>query len=200
MFPVSYREWNEGDVGYFELVVRARKDWWDKEPSVGSKLWLENQAREQDDAEVAESQANNGNLNLDDELDFDDISDFDEDSSLFRRKHNIGVFAHLPVVMQLRAVKKVAKKYDIDLSGVKVVIQHDPAFLKSDFLGAATPKRIDLFPNAFSSEETLARTLFHEMVHIMQFEQYGYQHVQNNSQYFEEDAYRKENDKFKEGE
>lgn len=117
----------------------------------------------------------------------------------YRREHNLGIFSHLAIAMQLRMVKRVAKKYHIDLAGVKIAIQRDPAWLDSPFTGAAVPGRVDLFPNAFASEEMLARTLFHELVHIKQYEIYGHAYVQKHVLYFEDLAYEAESIKFDKG-
>jgi len=68
--------------------------------------------------------------------------------------------------------------------------------LRSEFTGAAVPSRIDLFPNAFVSEEMLARTLFHEREHIEQYAEYGHSYVQKNVLYFEDLAYKAESLKF----
>jgi hypothetical protein len=109
---------------------------------------------------------------------------------LERRTQNVGEFSHLPVLMQLKTVKGVAKKYGISLSGIKVTIQRNEDLLELlELRGAAAKNRIDLFPGAFVSEEELARTLYHELLHVQQYRKYGVAYVQNNRVWFEDLAY-----------
>ena len=49
-------------------------------------------------------------------------------------------------------------------------------------------------PNAFRSKEELLRTLYHEKTHVEQFREFGTEYVKNNSQRFEELAYKAEDD------
>ncbi|MCL1987281.1 MAG: hypothetical protein FWG64_04845 [Firmicutes bacterium] len=118
-----------------------------------------------------------------------------------RREGNTGAFAHLPIPMQLRYVKRVARKYDIDISGLRFRIDRDPDKLKDTFpwTGGADYFRIgsiNIYPKAFTSEEELARTIFHEIVHVHQYREHGATHVQNNSGFYELEAERIENERF----
>jgi len=61
----------------------------------------------------------------------------------------------------------------------------------SGIYGMSNPKytdkgRIHLLPDAFESEEELAKTLYHEKTHIEQFIQYGHEYVMNNRDRFED--------------
>ncbi|MCL2016828.1 MAG: hypothetical protein FWG68_11350 [Defluviitaleaceae bacterium] len=116
-----------------------------------------------------------------------------------RRETNAKPFEHLPIPMQLRYVKRIARKYGIDLTGIRIRIDRDPHNLNWDVTGEANPSRIGdiiLLPNAFISEEIVARTLFHEKIHIEQFRQYGSEYVQNNHVRFEKEAYTAETERF----
>ena len=53
------------------------------------------------------------------------------------------------------------------------------------FLGKG---RIHLLPNAFRSEEELARTIFHEKIHLEQFIEFGEECVTENYEAFEKEA------------
>lgn len=53
--------------------------------------------------------------------------------------------------------------------------------------------RIDLFPNAFSDEEQLIRTVIHEECHVKQLKKYGKEYAQEHLQEMEKQAYRLEN-------
>ena len=89
-----------------------------------------------------------------------------------RRTENQGVFAHLQVPMQERYVDRLCKDYGLDISGLTIKIQRDPAWLTTAFAGTADPKdigRIDLLPNAFLDEEQLIRTIIHEGAHVKQY-------------------------------
>ncbi|MCL1999662.1 MAG: hypothetical protein FWG65_12960 [Turicibacter sp.] len=59
-----------------------------------------------------------------------------------RRETNTGKFAHLPVPMQLKEVRRIAEKYDIDLTGLKIKIQRDVSLLRQEYSGSADPKHI----------------------------------------------------------
>lgn len=121
------------------------------------------------------------------------------DVTMNRREKNTGVFANLPVPMQLRYVKRIARKYDIDLSGLRIRIDKNPDNIGSGITGVSNPARIGeiiLEPDAFTSEEELARTLFHEKVHVEQFRQYGGTHVMENHTFFENEAYTLEEERF----
>lgn len=52
--------------------------------------------------------------------------------------------------------------------------------------------RIDLFPNAFSDEEQLIRTVIHEKCHVKQLKKYGKEYAQKHLQEMEKQAYRLE--------
>lgn len=110
---------------------------------------------------------------------------------LNRRTNNGWLSPILKIPMQKRAIKRIAKKYGIDLSGLKIRIHRGEEWLHSPFAGVADPKdigRIDFLPNAFRSEEELVRTLLHEMCHVKQFKKYGNEYVQNNKDYMEDIA------------
>ncbi|MCL1997648.1 MAG: hypothetical protein FWG65_02665 [Turicibacter sp.] len=116
-----------------------------------------------------------------------------------RPKNNTGVFAHLPIPMRMRYVKRIAEKYGIDLKDVKVVIDRDPYNLNMGYTRLANPDKIGeiiLEPNAFISEEELARTLFHEKIHIEQYKKHGSIYVQNNHTHFEFEATVAESERF----
>ncbi|MCL1987761.1 MAG: hypothetical protein FWG64_07305 [Firmicutes bacterium] len=116
-----------------------------------------------------------------------------------RRETNAKPFEHLPVPMQVRYVKRIARKYNIDLTGLRIRIDRNPYNINLDITGVANPSRIGeiiLEPNAFRSGEELARTLFHEKIHIEQFRRYGGEYVQNNHAHFEREAYAAETARF----
>lgn len=112
-----------------------------------------------------------------------------------RRDKNIGDFSKLEEPMQLKHIKEVCKEAKIDLEGIKIKIQREKSLIDLPFFGSADPKqigRIDLFPGAFTSREELLRTIVHEKVHVEQYKKYGGQHVMENRNKFEEEAYKLE--------
>jgi hypothetical protein len=122
-------------------------------------------------------------------------------ASMQRRTKNTGKFSHLPELMQLSHVKAVAKKFGIDLTGEHIRIERDEGAINSRYFGEASPGykgrgRIHLLPDAFSSEEELARTLYHEKIHLDQYEKHGYEYVMNNNAIFEDEAELMENEYF----
>ena len=93
--------------------------------------------------------------------------------------------------MQLRYVKIIAEKYDIDLQDIHVKIERDESLLGIMYTGVANRNykgkgRIHLLPNAFVSEEELARTIYHEKIHLEQFTMYGYENVINDRDRYED--------------
>ena len=93
---------------------------------------------------------------------------------MYRKIANTGEFSDLKVPMQHRVVKALAKKAGVGLNGVKIKIVRDPEFLRVPFLGRTTPKGvIELYPNAFTDEETLVTTLGHERTHVYQVHTFG---------------------------
>ena len=116
---------------------------------------------------------------------------------LNRKTTNTGVFAILPERMSKKHIRYVAEKYDIDLKGITLNIDYNAELLRTQFAGRADPETvgsITFFPNAFKSREELVRTLYHEIEHTKQYKMYGVQFVQNNRSYFEDLAYKAENE------
>lgn len=112
---------------------------------------------------------------------------------LNRREKNIGDFKRLKINMQKKSVLNVAKKYGVSTNGLKLKIQRSKDLLSAPFYGSTDYDhigRIDLFPNAFSDEEQLIRTIIHEKCHVMQLIKYGKKYVQDNLDFMEKRAYR----------
>ena len=89
--------------------------------------------------------------------------------SMNRRNKNIGEFSELKIPMQKKAILKVCKKYNVETSGLRFKIQRDEKMLSMPFYGSTDYDdigRIDLFPNAFTDEEQLIRTIIHEKCHV----------------------------------
>lgn len=120
------------------------------------------------------------------------------DAGLTRRTGNPGVFSALPERMSKKHIREVASEFGISLKGITLVIDTDTEKMRPSFLfaGRADPQtvgRVDFFPHAFSSREELTRTLFHEIMHVAQFKQYGADYVQAHRAEFEELTYTAEN-------
>ena len=116
-------------------------------------------------------------------------------NDLQRPSANRGIFAHLEVPMQKRAVVQICRKYGVDISGLRIKIQRDEELIKYLYAGSAAPDqvgRIDLFPNAFINEEQLLRTIIHEGCHVRQFKKYSPVYVQEHRKEMEDVAYRYE--------
>ena len=112
--------------------------------------------------------------------------------TLDRKERNIGVFSVLEIPMQKRYVVRIAQKHKIDLSGIIIKIQRDPAWLRSTVTGRADQKqigRIDFMPNAFKDEESLLRTIIHEKVHVTQLLEHGADYVADHLAEMEDLAY-----------
>ncbi|MCA9634037.1 MAG: hypothetical protein KC766_40595 [Myxococcales bacterium] len=94
---------------------------------------------------------------------------------LYRRVANTGAFAKLAVPMQHRVVRAIARRAGIHMRGVKIKIVRDSSLVGRQFLGYTHPhaKIVELYPEAFSSVETLVKTLGHEYTHVYQIRTLG---------------------------
>ncbi|ASJ57517.1 hypothetical protein BP422_11745 [Brevibacillus formosus] len=93
--------------------------------------------------------------------------------------------------MQLKEVKRIAEQAGVGLDGVKLNIIRDPDMLQFPYAGWANPngKEIQLYPNAFTNEEQLVKTLAHERTHIFQVRLYGQATDDKMLRLFEDGAY-----------
>lgn len=119
------------------------------------------------------------------------------DSRLFRllerRKKNTTDFSGFKILMKMKSVKEVCRKYNLKTHGILYKIQLDKGSIRGGYFGSSDPKhigRIDLFPNAFRNEDELLKTIIHENCHVLQFKKYGSKFVQNNRGIMEKVAYR----------
>ena len=118
-----------------------------------------------------------------------------EQIELNRKNANQGAFAPLQVPLQLKSVKQVCRKYDVDITRLRIKIQRGEDLLRADFAGMTAYEnvgRIDLTPHAFADEEQLLRTIIHEGCHVRQFKKYGAAYVQENKFFMEQAAKRYE--------
>ena len=112
-----------------------------------------------------------------------------------RRVQNVGSFEKLEIPMQKRAVERLAKKYGIKIDDLSIRIQREEAMLEMPYLGSTDYDhigRIDLFPNAFTDEETILRTIIHERCHVLQLRKYGKKYTQEHINEMEDMAYKYE--------
>lgn len=115
--------------------------------------------------------------------------------SMNRRNKNIGEFSELKIPMQKKAILNVCKKYNVETSSLRFKIQRDEKMLSMPFYGSTDYDdigRIDLFPNAFTDEEQLIRTIIHEKCHVKQLKKHGKKYAQEHLQEMEKQAYRLE--------
>lgn len=102
---------------------------------------------------------------------------------LQRRTTNAPPFDNIELPIQKRTIKKIAKKYGIDISGLTIKIQRGDDMVNAFFSGITDYDhigRIDLTPRAFEDEEELVRTILHEKCHIGQLKKYGKDYCLNN--------------------
>jgi hypothetical protein len=98
-----------------------------------------------------------------------------QDNNLYRRTKNMGDFYGLKEAMELKNVKNIANKAGIGLQGIKIQIIRDPTMIGSGYFGwtSADGKFIQLYPDAFSSTQSLVTTLGHERMHVYQTKVFG---------------------------
>lgn len=97
-----------------------------------------------------------------------------------RRDKNLLHFSKLQIAMQKRNVLRTAEKYNVSVKGLTFKIQRSEKLLSLPYYGSTDYNnigRIDLFPNAFSDEEQLIRTILHEKCHVKQLQKHGKQYV-----------------------
>ena len=116
---------------------------------------------------------------------------------LQRRTANQGIFSHLKIPMQKKAVVQICRKYDVDITGLRIKIQRGEEWLsaKYQYMGMTDyydVGRIDLTPHAFANEEQLIRTIIHEGCHVKQLRKYGREYAQENIVQMEKTAERYE--------
>ncbi len=135
----------------------------------------------------------------DDGLNIDDEHDKIDTSELYRKDKNTGRFAQFEIPMQKRYVVRIAKKYGVDISGLKISIQRDIYLVNIDICGSTNTNnlnRVDLYPRAFLNEEQLIRTLLHEKCHLAQYVKYGERYVENHISDMENEARSYENEMY----
>lgn len=95
--------------------------------------------------------------------------------NLYRKSRNTGDFSVLSEPMQLRHVKKIVKNIGIDSKGIEFDIIRDKELIGKAVFGYTFPngKKIQLYPDAFSSREELVKTLGHEIIHCHQIKLFG---------------------------
>jgi hypothetical protein len=89
----------------------------------------------------------------------------------------------LELPQTIEEVNRVAVFYKIDISKCTIHLRMDEALLDIErgyTGGSFEDNEIDIYPLAFINEETLARTLFHEIYHQEQYAKHGYDNVIKN--------------------
>lgn len=122
--------------------------------------------------------------------------DIIKDNSMYRKTSNTGAFAILPERMSKKHIREIAQKYDINIDGLTLNIDKNEELLRFEIAGEAVPEhigKVTFFPNAFRSEEEILRTLIHERTHVEQYKKHGAEYVQNNREFFEDEARQVEN-------
>ena len=98
-----------------------------------------------------------------------------EEYNLYRKTSNTGDFSVLSEPMQLRHVKTILKNMGIDSKGIEFDIIRDKELIGKAVFGYTFPngRKVQLYPDAFSSREELVKTLGHEMIHCHQIKLFG---------------------------
>lgn len=110
-------------------------------------------------------------------------------NGMMRRRGNAGAFSAFPERMTKKHIREVAKEIGVDLSDVTISIDATEDNINLLFSGMSDMKKggtIVFEPPAFASREELARTIFHEKLHIDQYREFGYDYVTDNYLYFEQ--------------
>ncbi len=98
-----------------------------------------------------------------------------EEYNLYRKTSNTGEFSVFSEPMQLRHVKTIVKNIGIDYKGIEFDIIRDKELIGKAVFGYTFPngRKIQLYPDAFSSREELVKTLGHELIHCHQIKLFG---------------------------
>jgi hypothetical protein len=77
--------------------------------------------------------------------------------------------------MHRRTVERAALQAGIGLAGLEVQIEADPELVGRNLFGYTNPAGtiIILYPDAFTDEEELVKTLGHERIHVYQARTFG---------------------------
>ncbi|MBQ8569341.1 MAG: phage minor capsid protein [Oscillospiraceae bacterium] len=95
--------------------------------------------------------------------------------NMLRKVKNTGKFECIKEPMQMKYVKKVASLAGIELNGIEIDIIRDYSIIGTGFCGYThkNGRKIQLYPDAFSSRENLVKTLGHERIHCEQIKLFG---------------------------
>lgn len=94
----------------------------------------------------------------------------EQSRELYRKKHNTGAFKDLEEPMMLKHVKSIAEDMNLDMGKSKFKIDRSEELIGSGYYGVTSDdgKIVTLFPDAFTTRETLVKTMGHENVHLQQ--------------------------------
>lgn len=95
--------------------------------------------------------------------------------NMYRKTQNTGEFQVLPELMQKKYVNKIISDMNIDYSGIELDIIRDSELIGKNMYGYTFPdgKKVQLYPDAFSSRENLVKTIGHERIHCEQIKLFG---------------------------
>ncbi len=98
------------------------------------------------------------------------IIDGDNALELYRRKYNTGAYEIYSELMSLQHVKRIVEEMNLSEISIKYKIVRDEELIGKGLLGHITDdaKMIELYPDSFSSRETLVKTIGHEHIHLQQ--------------------------------
>ena len=95
--------------------------------------------------------------------------------NLYRKTRNTGDFSGLSEPMQMRHINSILRELGIDTKGIEFDIVRDKDLIGKGVYGYTFPngKKVQLYPDAFSSREELVKTLGHERIHCNQICLFG---------------------------
>lgn len=95
--------------------------------------------------------------------------------NLYRKTNNTGDFSGLSEPMQMRHINSVLRELGIDTKGIEFDIIRDKDLIGKGVYGYTFPngRKVQLYPDAFSSREELVKTLGHERIHCNQIRLFG---------------------------
>ena len=95
--------------------------------------------------------------------------------NLYRKTKNTGDFSGLSEPMQMRHIHSVLRELGVDTKGIEFDIIRDKDLIGKGVYGYTFPngRKVQLYPDAFSSREELVKTLGHERIHCNQIRLFG---------------------------
>ena len=117
-----------------------------------------------------------------------------EGYNLFRNRTKALIDPNYSEPMTKRHVRRVMDEMGINYNGAKIELERDKALVGKRICGYTSPngKSVTFYPDAFTSRETLVKTIGHERIHLTQIKERGPAKDSITAVQYEREAYASE--------